>query len=42
MRRFPQYKGSVTDLRIGGIVKPELDVVFEAINGMQDEEKRSA
>ena len=41
VRRFPQYKGSVTDLLIGDLFKPELDVVFDSIDVMHDEEKRS-
>ncbi|KLU05262.1 FAD-binding protein [Rhodopirellula islandica] len=35
IRRFPQHRGSVTDLLIGDLFKPELDQVFEDIDSMK-------
>ncbi|WDQ16479.1 NAD(P)/FAD-dependent oxidoreductase [Rhodopirellula sp. P2] len=35
IRRFPQHEGSVTDLLIGDLFKPELDQVFDDIDSMK-------
>jgi len=35
VRRFPEHRGSITDLLIGDLFKPELDRVFEDIDSMK-------
>jgi flavin-dependent dehydrogenase len=35
VRRFPHHRGSVTDLLIGDLFKPELDQVFDDIDSMK-------
>lgn len=42
VRRFPQHKGSVTDLLIGDLFKDELDEVFDSIDVMREESRASA
>ena len=35
IRRFPNHRGSITDLLIGDLYKDELDQVFEDIDSMK-------
>jgi flavin-dependent dehydrogenase len=42
VRRFPEHKGSVTDLLIGDLFKNELDEVFTSIDELHAEAKQSA
>lgn len=35
IRRFPHHRGSITDLLIGDLFKPELDPVFDDIDSMK-------
>lgn len=37
VRQFPEHKGSITDLLIGDLFKPELDNVFKDIDAMKNE-----
>jgi hypothetical protein len=36
VRRFPHHRGSITDLLIGDLFKPELDQVFDDIDAMKE------
>jgi flavin-dependent dehydrogenase len=42
VRRFPEHRGSVTDLLIGDLFKDELDEVFTSIDVMREEAGASA
>jgi flavin-dependent dehydrogenase len=42
VRRFPEHKGSVTDLLIGDLFKDELDEVFTSIDELHAEAQQSA
>jgi flavin-dependent dehydrogenase len=42
VRRFPEHRGSVTDLLIGDLFKDELDEVFASIDVMHAEASQSA
>lgn len=42
VRRFPEHRGSVTDLLIGDLFKDELDNVFTSIDVMHEEARLSA
>ena len=42
VRRFPQYKGAVTDLLIGDLFKDELDEVLSSIDVLRDEDRAHA
>jgi flavin-dependent dehydrogenase len=42
VRRFPEHRGSVTDLLIGDLFKDELDKVFESIDVLHEEARQSA